>query len=201
MLYLINGAPRSGKDTVAEILSQRLGCKTRKLARELKERAHAMYGSGFAHDYFERTKDKPEPFFLGLTPREVYIRFHEQYLKPVHGPEILGRLLIDREDRDARLMRTVPIWQQPIGVSISDAGQREQCLPLVRAWGAENVILIRLHREGVSWNDNREPINLTDLGVRMVHLTNPGDTIENLNKAVRAILPDLLDSSTPVSSA
>jgi hypothetical protein len=168
-----------------------------KLARELKERCHRLYRLDMAHDYFEHWKDSPLPEFLGISPRRAYIEFHERYLKPVHGAEVLGRLLIDREERSARMLRVTPIWSRLTNAIVSDAGQKEQCLPLVRAWGADRVTLIRLHREGVSWNDNREPINLEAEGARMVFITNPGDSVENLTKVVRDVLPEVLGSSTP----
>lgn len=185
-LFLLNGPPRSGKDTAATLLGHLLGreCVAHfKLATELKERTHAMYGL-FGLDrkplpagYFESFKDVPRHEFRGITPRRAYIDAHERYWKPVHGPRILGELLV------------AAIERSPFGnvenLVVSDAGDDEQCLPLVELCGAENTVIIHLSREGTQW-DNRRPFTIP--GVRTVAIENGGTDMTSFRLAlVRAL--------------
>ena len=162
MLYLLNGPPRSGKDTVAGIIGDVLGRENVahfKLSHELKLRTHAMYGlrtiggEPLGAERFEESKDKPEEGFRGLAPRQAYIEAHERYWKPVHGPRILGEWLAEE------------IQRSPFGnaenLVVSDAGDRDQCLPLLDLCGAENTILIKLRRPGCEW-DNRQDFDLPE---------------------------------------
>lgn len=185
MLFLLNGPPRSGKDELARILGRILGPETighYKLSKQLKLRTHAMYGlrkvSGAVldADHFESVKDEPRAEFLGLTPRQAYIDAHERYWKPVHGERILGEFL-------AREIQASPFdFQHAV---VSDAGDREQCLPLLDLYGGPNTILIRLRRDGCTW-DNRREFELPEAQV-MFTLENNG-TLEGLEQVLRQCL-------------
>ena len=166
-LILLNGPPRSGKDTVANMLCSMLPETSHwKLSGELKARTHAVYGVDRRDpEEFERTKDQPSLLFLGLSPRQAYIEMHERYLKPVHGPRILGELLLKN------IMRSFPL-EETENIVVSDAGDVEQCMPLVEAWRPKNTILVHLNREGCTW-DNR--VRFTLSGVRTVTLENSCD--------------------------
>lgn len=180
-LFLLNGPPRSGKDTAAILLGHLTGEGTMghfKLATALKARTHAMYGLvGFEAGAFEATKDEPSPLFLGQTPRQAYIEAHERYWKPVHGPRILGTLLIEE-------MRRSPFGGRQHLV-VSDAGDDEQCLPLVERLGAANTVLIHLDRKGCQW-DNRRRFTLP--GVRTVNVLNPGTDLTDFRLALLPVL-------------
>lgn len=198
-LYLINGPPRSGKDTVASMLTGDLfRGRHLKLAAELKERTHAAYrlfrhdGQPFDHDAYEETKDqRREVAFLGLTPREAYIAFHERYLKPVHGPDILGRLLIEREQRLCGRHKLLPWAPDASACAVSDAGDAAQCVPLIEAWGRENVTLIHLTRPGCEWTDNRVRFELLD--VETVELNNNGSSWLSLRDEIQNVIPETRD--------
>jgi len=185
MMFLLNGPPRSGKDEVARMIGRILGpdCVGHwKLSKQLKLRTHAMYGlrkvSGAAldADHFEAVKDEPRPEFLGLTPRQAYIDAHERYWKPVHGERILGEFL-------AKEIAASPFDLQH--AVVSDAGDREQCMPLLDLFGAGNVILIRLRRDGCTW-DNRREFDLPEAQVTFT-LENNG-TLGGLEEVLRKCL-------------
>src|SRR5690349_14966217 len=85
-LLLVNGPPRSGKDTVGAILREFFpgSIYETKMAKALKERTHALYnlldpetGRALRHDAFELVKDQPRDEFRGLTPRRAYIAVSE----------------------------------------------------------------------------------------------------------------------------
>jgi len=182
-LFLLNGPPRSGKDTVAQMIDAILPKTAHwKLSDQLKERTHAFYklvtydGRPRSAGAFEHVKDVPSPLFFGLTPRQAYIEMHERYLKPVHGPAILGQLLVS--------CIAHPLVARSKHIVVSDAGDVEQCLPLVSLCGAENTVLIHLDRVGCEW-DNRVRFSLPN--VRTVPLDNSCD-LPTLRTRVQAIL-------------
>lgn len=203
MLYLLNGPPRSGKDTAGAMMASCLGrdgYSVAKLAAELKERTHAAYrlfgtnSRPLRHDWFESVKDEPREEFLGRTPRDAYIQFHEGMLKPLHGEEVLGVLLLAR-------LRGRLFGLDPEGdLIVTDAGDRLQCLPLVDAFGEANTTLIHLEAQGSRWTDNRVPFTLDR--VRTVEVTNPKDSCSNLLRVLKDTLPELRrkDSSESPSS-
>lgn len=195
-LYLLNGPPRSGKDTVAHIMTEDLfRGRHLKLAAELKERTHGAYrllrhdGKPFDHDAYEAQKDVPREAFMGMTPRAAYIAFHEWYLKPMHGPAVLGRLLIEREMRLAIRSERYP-WTSGVTV-VSDAGDAVQCQPLLLAWGPSNVTLVHLSRPGCEWTDNRVSFDLP--GVETVELKNNGSTWLDLRDEIQKVIPETRD--------
>lgn len=177
MLYLLNGPPRSGKDTVAQTLREMLPGQSRhvKLSQELKQRTHAMYGlADRPAQYFEDVKDQPHEEFLGLTPRQAYIEAHERYWKPVHGEAILGELLAQRIKASGLDPHYI----------VSDAGDRPQTLPLLRQVGAENTVLIRIERDGCEWDNRR----WFDLPEALATLTIPNNgTLAELRECITII--------------
>ena len=166
-IILINGPPRSGKDFAGRAIAAAIPGPTRivKMAKELKERCHAahrlinVHGEPFAHDTFEDNKDKPTAVFEGMTPREAYIAFSENWIKPTFGAAQLGRWLADDID------------EFPCATHIvTDSGFTEEAMVLVQEFGAENITLLRVHRKGYDFSgDSRGYI---DLPVRTLDLIN-----------------------------
>lgn len=149
-IVLLNGPPRSGKDTAARILHQRKGFYVTKFAKYLKERTHLLYGHNYPHDYFEDFKDEPLDIFFGLTPRQAYINVSELYFKRVHGQYFFGERVVEDLKR-----------KMPKCVAISDCGFLDEIVPVVQAFGSENIMLIRFSSEGCSYkHDSRSPVDL-----------------------------------------
>lgn len=151
-LLLFNGPPKSGKDFGAEyVVSKFKDSILHKFAKILKEKTHALYGFHWrGHAYYEDCKNDPHPDFLGLSPRQAYINVSETYFKPVHGDKVFGELLVkDLETLD---------WQLAV---ISDSGFKGEAEVLIEQYGADNITLIRVHREGCDFsNDSRSYIEL-----------------------------------------
>lgn len=185
-LILLNGPPRAGKDYAGRILFRILDelrpTAVVKFATEVKERCHAAYrifdvdGEPVPADSFERTKDQPSASFLGRTPRECYIAFSEKLMKPLHGQDVFGRLLL----------KTIQGFSGPWTFVITDSGFAAEARPLVEHVGASRALLIRLHREGRTFaGDSRSYIELD--GVRTVDIVNPGD-LEGFERVLRRAL-------------
>lgn len=166
-LILLNGPPRSGKDFAGELIraSVHRTVAVRKFAAVVKDRCHAAYGLQCSTGYFESTKDEPSAAFLGRTPREAYIAFSEKFYKPLHGKDVFGRLLAER----------MAVEHPSVLFVVTDSGFREESEVLVAQNRPDRSLLIRLHRDGHDFsNDSRGYIDLSDLGVRCVDVTNPG---------------------------
>lgn len=161
-LLLVNGPPRAGKDTVGAVLQEFFpgNVYVTKMAKALKERAHALYGlfaegEPLRHDAFEAVKDQPSDLFLGKTPRQVYIAVSEMLMKPLHGEEVWGDLLVD----DIRLNA-----QEADLVVVTDSGFAREAVPAVRMFGPVESTLVRIERTGTSFEgDSRGWIRLEGL--------------------------------------
>lgn len=175
----LNGPPRSGKDFTGELLTKNAdgmkllagpAVRVDKFARKLKEAAHALYGvmpSGRVapHTYFESFKDTPRSEFFGKTPRAVYIAVSETYMKVMHGDRIFGEMLL--RDLPGQLIDEL---------IITDSGFRGEAEVFIERFGAANCRLVRLHREGCTYEgDSRSYLDLADLGVKCIDVTNPGE--------------------------
>lgn len=166
-IVLLNGPPRSGKDTVAKALTAE-GYAHLSLARILKERAHALFGLKVPFDFFEDRKDEPAPEFGGMTPRRVYIDVSEKIVKPAMGKDIWARWL--REQIDELIADGVKVREflPEVGFAISDLGFPYEVPPLVAGL---DPLIVQVHRPGTSFkNDSREYV--TYAGVPTLELNN-----------------------------
>lgn len=181
-IILFNGPPRSGKDTLAAMLQGELSASkamlftsVEKFAAPLKRTACSIYCNGNTQEWYKydsaELKDTPSDNFFGKTPREVQIAISEQYMKPVHGEAVFGKMLVKNIKR---ALVTAEGTKPPYdGFLISDSGFRQEAEELIKEFGAENVILVRLVREGFTYEgDSRDYINLDDLGVVTYDITN-----------------------------
>ncbi len=175
IIGLFNGPPRCGKDTAVEALIRHFNGQAveMKISEHLKNATHAAYGIyGVPHDHFEKVKDTPLAEFLGLTPRDAYIAHSEQYMKPLHGKAVFGRIMAQRIRRET-----------PEIVFISDSGFSEEAFPLMEIAGPENVFLMRIHMEGKDFsNDSRDYVYLDD--VRSIDVENVFGKLDEFRELV-----------------
>lgn len=144
-VVFINGPPGSGKDTLAQHLRAKLrGLQVVKFAGHLKRAthfAHCLFDVADDPGAFEASKDRPLPEFFGVPPRLAYIAFSERYMKPLHGKDVFGRILVREMDQLARRILGLT------GFAISDSGFAEEAQPVIARFGAANCLLIRVHAE------------------------------------------------------
>lgn len=144
-IILLNAPPGAGKDFAAKYLEQNLtDCKLDKFARVLKERTHALYGfpeRDFM--YYESCKEEPNEDFLGLTPRQAYINVSETYFKPTHGKRVFGELLLQELKKENTSI-----------IAVSDSGFKEEAEVLIDEYGADNIFLIHILREGCDFSSD-----------------------------------------------
>jgi hypothetical protein len=186
-VVFINGPPRVGKDTAAAgILLGVPGARVLRLSDPLKNATHAIYGLGCQPDAFEGCKDAPSAKFNGLSPRQAYIRISESAVKPALGLEHLGWVL-------AQAILVLP----PGGVAVvPDSGFTPEAMPILRGYGPENCLLIRVHREGLDFDhDSRSYVYLP--GVESLDLHN-NNNIDLFKSKVGGMVRRWLDRA-PVS--
>jgi hypothetical protein len=114
---------------------------------------------------YEDLKDTPLPEFEGMTPRDFYIATSED-MKRRFGPHVVARRLVEK----------ISQIDSPLIVN-TDVGYDFEGMALMRHVGRENTLLIRLHREGKTFEgDCRTWVNLA--GVETYDVENNGDKID-----------------------
>lgn len=185
-IILFNGCPSSGKDWASKYLLNKyqdnnkgLIFKTDKFARVLKERTHALYGFSWKpHDFYELVKEVPTEDFMGLTPRQAYINVSEIYFKQVHGKDVFGKILAKEIDKYK--------WDV---LFITDSGFIEEAEVLINKYGEENVILVRIYRDGYSFKGDSR--NYLDFSNRICSTNITNDGTKNYEKVLDNLLEDL----------
>jgi hypothetical protein len=118
------------------------------------------------------TKERANPNTFNMSPRDAMIYVSEEIMKPHFGEFYFG-------DAMARSL--------PDGVSIcSDGGFLSETLSVANNIGHDNVVVIRLHREGCNFdNDSRD--HLYDTGCVEYDVINDG-TLDQLFVKVMDIM-------------
>ena len=183
-IILFNGPPGSGKDHAANFVKNNFdNVRVDKFARILKERTHALYGFSWRPwNYYEDCKDIANKDFYGLTPRQAYINVSETYFKPMHNERIFGEMLLrDIETRDFDIL------------AISDSGFVEEVEVLIEKYGAENVMLVKIFREGYNFSsDSRSYIELPGIKITTT-IPNKGDS--NFTRYVYDLVKQFITNS------
>jgi len=160
VVILLNGPPRSGKDTVAlylekqynfehlqikEILVQTT-VKLFDISRELWDEKYETHKE-IKLDYLAIFRGGP---FSGelhkFSPREALIYVSEHIIKPVYGEGIYGKVIANKVGKSKDEKSFV----------ISDAGFDKEVSEIVKKVGEKNVYVIKLSRKGYTYaNDSR----------------------------------------------
>jgi len=143
-LILISGPPRSGKDTLATWLSHVMDYKVMKFARPIERALQGFFGMNH-HEFNERRnklKDEPWQLLQGKSFRNCMQSFSEDWAKQ-YGSDIFGRIAAYNvvHDRDEGFNRFV----------FSDCGFTEEVAPVIRRFMVEEVILVKLFRDGCTY--------------------------------------------------
>ena len=106
-------------------------------------------------------KDQKQASFMGMSPREAYIWYSEEVMKPKFGNQVFGQMaLLDMLDCGAQKI-----------VVFSDCGFDYETAPIVDFVGAKNCMLVHIERPGYSYaGDSRGTIWLD--GVQTIDVNN-----------------------------
>lgn len=147
MIVILNGPPGCGKDTIAGIMNGNHGYSIRSFKEPMWAVAKSVLTPGeyelFVKLYLNRnTKEKPQDFLGGMSPREFFIHISESWVKPTLGSNQFGKLA---NWGDIPRCTVFPDGGFPVEVN--------------EFAGRKDVLLVRLHREGYDFsNDSREYI-------------------------------------------
>lgn len=190
-VVFLNGPPRSGKDTLADLLttyynqgsfapkSFKKNDKPRamkyKFADLLKVKTHRFFIDMPEHEafsnplFFETIKEKPHPFFQGMTPRQAYIWMSEDVIKPKFGLDYFG----------CKAAENIVFLKAHINpnlefVIVADCGFIEEARAFRNTCSPEeSMMVVHLKKTGTSYvNDSRNyirPSNVQILEVENEH--------------------------------
>lgn len=173
-ILLLNGAPRSGKDTISTMLKKNASTSVHqeKFALPMKLSVPLIYGVP-RHKWENeldtaRNKDLACTEFFGETPRDVQIGLSEDFLKPLHGKKIFGELL-------ERRIKNIAHRSELECIVVSDSGFYDEAKHIIDVFGADNIQLWRIHRAGCNFSgDSRGHIDLDDENVDSYDIVNDG---------------------------
>lgn len=167
-VVILNGPPLSGKDTLADYIAERycfINTTSFKKALDVEVCNYYNVSADFLQSVSSReNKELPQERFNGLSARGARIHVSEDIFKPEHGKDVFGRLL------------AFDLLVKGGAFVISDGGFTEEISALVDSLGAENVSVIRILRDGCTFEgDSRNYFTnafLEDLGVDFDDLVN-----------------------------
>lgn len=145
MIILLNGAPRSGKDTAAKFI-KKYGYREVKMSAPLKSAVPALFNlTGHDMVKLEDTKDEESHLLSGNSYRKIQIALSETLMKPLCGDTIFGDLMVRKINGLANK-----------NIVISDIGFEDEVHPLIYAFGYKNLALVQIIRPGKTFeNDSR----------------------------------------------
>ncbi|AUV57224.1 hypotheticla protein [Erwinia phage vB_EamP-S2] len=155
MLIILNGPPGVGKDTLALAMEQVISIKALSFKGPMWEIAESLLGKlkfeEFCELYHDReTKELPQAWLAGLSPRQFFIHISENIAKPMFGDQYFGLRL--KEEYDDVIMSGDSM------AVVSDGGFSTELFPFLNAH--EEVLVVRLYREGFSFGgDSRNYLN------------------------------------------
>ena len=164
-IILFNAPPHAGKDTFADIIIDLYVIDKFSFAEPLKNACHSLFGfEGVGHKYFEGVKDEPQDYLGGLAWRKIYQDMSEKYTKVLYGEEHFG----------VAALNAIKQNRNDFGLYVfSDSGFLSEAMPLVREFGAENMLVVQLEREGCTFEgDTRDYIDVP--GATTIRLENNG---------------------------
>lgn len=181
-VIVLNGPPRSGKDTLANVLCNHDKSYIKSsLATPLKQACRHFFG--LTEDQFKtvegKMKDTAMPIFFDKSWRDVVISMGEDYFKPTFGHGVFGRILYNR------------YINSPLNgknIVIPDLGFRQEFEELIDAFGKENVHLIRLARPGCSFEiDSRDYVDIEGLDIPEHFLKNDSDLQQYFHNSLQLL--------------
>ena len=154
-IILLNAPPNTGKDTLADYVVEKYGFTKEQFKTPLFTIAATLLGmtlEDFLLKYQDRQwKESVHPL-LGVSVRQLLIKISEEWTKPLLGKRAFGVLASERMQHNTNYI-------------FSDSGFIEELDPIVEKFGAENIFVIKMERNGCSYvGDSRSYLRDEDLG-------------------------------------
>ena len=187
-IIILNGPPNSGKDFIADKLIALTLENTKvahlKFSAPIKSAVHNILNiatSGPNKLDIEILKDTERPEFYGKTPRQAYIEFSEEYMKPMYGTDIFGRLLLKKiEEKKSYGYKSI---------IISDGGFNDEVQVLLNSY--PQLHIVKLFRKDCTFkNDSRDYVTV---GENIHHYTNSNYDPDMFNAAMNNLFVPYLN--------
>ena len=146
-VVIFNGPPSSGKDEAAKFIERNAGFDTELVAfkKKLTELTCMIHGVDpylWAERYDDH-KEEPWDQLGGLSQRRALQIVSEDVIKPVYGNDYFGK---------ATLKDIITLIENGMRVGISDCGFKEELQTLLTYFKPEELLLVRTHRPGYSFD-------------------------------------------------
>jgi hypothetical protein len=179
-VIILNGPPGSGKDTIAEELRAadfgHLRVKT-KLFSQAIEMSRISFSEWFQRYNDRKLKETPWDRLGGLSQREFLIKISEEWVKPIFGKDYYGRVAGEAAADEL-------LWDN--SVVFSDGGFQEEFDTIKSIVGKENILLVRLYREGTSWDgDSRGYLKNPDWEVDIENNGSVQEVVEHIKNEIK----------------
>ncbi len=184
-VVLLNGPPLCGKDSGADYLyNHYMPCKAAK--KEFKKKlydlvmtVYSVKPDRFWQIYNDRAlKEQPLPEFDGLSVRQAMIKVSEEVIKPIYGKRYFG-IAAARE-----------LEEGAINI-FSDSGFIEEVEPIAEKIGKENILLIRIYRNGCEYTGDSRNYLPAAGNLFVADVSNDGSLIQ-YNSSLVQIVKDFL---------
>jgi hypothetical protein len=187
-LVLFNGPRHSGKDTAVDYLWQKHQAFRFKMSRPLKDAIKAFFNlSSSDVDYLESKKTEPDDLLFGQSYVDVQIAMSEHWAKEFFGTRIFGKMAARELFRGA-VATSANLYL------CSDCGFDYEADPLIELFGASNVLLVRLHRTGKTFEgDSRSYVSFNLPGLVEIDFGNNG-TQASYEKLINEVVIAWLDT-------
>lgn len=158
MIVILNGPAGCGKDTIADILHKEYDFLHHAMKGSLIKAAAGVAGISEGKLLVllnnRKAKEVPRVDLAGFSPRQLLIHTSEQVVKPLFGKLVFG-------EREANRCKQI-ISEGHCSIVYSDGGFPEELEAMAQEFGEENILLVRLRRDGFTFEgDSRsylEPI-------------------------------------------
>lgn len=150
-IIVLNGPPGCGKDTLAGIMKNMIPLSVVKTFKEpmfdIVKATLPFPFQEFMDWYNNRDMKEQKLRQLGWRScREYMIKISEDWMKPVFGDDVFGKIAA-RSAREA-------FNSGASAIIFSDSGFQEELAKLQEEFGTENVILVKLLRDGFSFEED-----------------------------------------------
>lgn len=199
-VIVLNGPPRSGKDTLGDFLlnTYKGSIMSLRFSQVLKDGAHRLLGLNCHTEAYNDYKDANHEDFFGMKPRDFYIQLSEQFMKTRFGSDVFGHLWVREYTRLMEVYEEAmsigksanqhTTLQPPVCV-VTDCGFEEELKPLINYFGKDRINLIQIHRHDYDFsNDSRSYLDGGSLGLNTGHIVNPEGDIDQYFKNAMAAL-------------
>lgn len=181
-LILLNGPPRSGKDTAAKIIQDYFGLRWTVVHDKFSAPHKAAFAAMISGHYdakhfrvwdYEEHKEKPIPLLNNASFRQWQIDFSEKFMKPLYGGAIFAKLFLER--------RTPRMRDEGMLCVVSDCGFRVEYETVADAWPHEDLLLLVLRRPGYDFSkDSRHYVEVYESDGASFCVIDNGGTLKDL---------------------